>query len=188
MIGPYSIHGYAIVSADDRIAGPDGRMPPELHSDADWIRFQAALGRAAVTVLGRLGHEQNRNALGRNRLVLSSSVRAVERRDDATWWNPRATPVQAALSIAAPVGGEVAVVGGRLVFDLFLEIGFDEFHLTRAAAVRIPHGVAVFSGIGDGRAAEEILAAHRLVPGEREWLDKDADVSLVVWTPGIRDQ
>ena len=138
MIDAWVIHGYAIVSADDRIAGLDGRMPPVLHNDADWARFQAAMDRSAVTVLGRLGHEQNPNALGRNRLVLSSSAPGVERRNDGTWRDPQATPVREALAAAAPAGGEVVVVGGRLVFDLFLEIGFDEFHLTRATRVPDP--------------------------------------------------
>jgi dihydrofolate reductase len=183
MIGPYDIHGYAIVSADDRIAGRDGRMPAALHDDADWARFQAALGRAAVTVLGRLGHEQNANRLGRNRLVVSSSVGDIERRANVTWWNPATAPVEAALAAAAPAGGMVVVVGGRRVFDLFLQIGFDEFHLTRMARVVIPGGIPVFSGVDAGRPADEILAARGLVPGPRESLDQDAAVTLVVWTP-----
>ena len=183
MIGPYAIHGYAIVSADDRIAGRDGRMPPALHHNADWALFQAALRRAAVTVLGRLGHEQNANKLGRNRLVVSSSVRDVERRANGTWWNPATTKLEAALAAAAPAGGMVAVVGGRRVFDLFLDIGYDEFHLTRMAKVVIPGGVSVFSGVDAGRPADEILAARGLMPGHPERLDKHADVTLVVWTP-----
>jgi dihydrofolate reductase len=183
MIGPYVIHGYAIVSTDDRIAGPDGRMPPALYNDADWALFQAALQRAAVTVLGRLGHEQNANKLGRNRLVVSSSVGEMERRANGIWWNPATAKAEAALAAAAPGGGTVAVVGGRRVFDLFLEIGFDEFHLTRMARVVIPGGIPVFSGVDAGRPAEEILAGRGLVPGRRESLDKDAEVTLVVWTP-----
>jgi dihydrofolate reductase len=183
MIGPYAIHGYAIVSADDRIAGPDGRMPTALHNDADWALFQAALRRAAVTVLGRLGHEQNANRLGRNRLVVSSSVRDLERRADGTWWNPATATAAAALAAAAPGSGMVVVVGGRRVFDLFLEVGYDEFHLTRMAGVVIPGGIPVFSGVDGGRPAEEILAARGLIPGRRECLDEDADVTLVVWTP-----
>jgi len=183
MIGPYAIHGYAIVSADDRIAGRDGRMPPALHNDADWRRFQAALRRGAVTVLGRLGHEQNANKLGRNRLVVSSSVGGIERRANGIWWNPAGAKAEAALAAAAPAGGMVAVVGGRRVFDLFLEVGFDEFHLTRMARVVIPEGIPVFSGVDAGRPAAEILAARGLIPARRECLDRDADVTLVVWTP-----
>jgi hypothetical protein len=37
-----------------------------------------------------------------------------------------------------PRGGDVAVPGGQVVFDLFLKIGFDAFHLTRAHGVRLP--------------------------------------------------
>src|SRR5690349_9348626 len=183
MIGPHVIHGYAIVSNDDCIAGPDGRMPRELHDDEDWRRFQAALARAAVSVLGRLGHEQNANLLGRNRLVMSSSARGVEKRGEATWWNPEQAPVEAALEAAAPAGGLVAVVGGRRVFDFFLTAGYDEFHLTRAAKVSIPGGIPMFSGLGPGRGPEDMLAEHDLVPGAREWLDEAAEISLTVWKP-----
>ena len=183
MIGPFTIHGYAIVSADDRIAGADGRMPRELHSDEDWARFQAALTRAAVSVLGRLGHEQNANKLGRNRLVMSSAVAGLERRPGGLWWNPADVPVAEALRAAAPVGGLAVVVGGRRVFDYFLAAGFDEFHLTRLARVTIPGGVALFSGVDGGGSAEEILAARGLVAGPREWLDRDAEVTLAVWKP-----
>jgi dihydrofolate reductase len=182
MIGPFTIHGYAIVSADDRIAGADGRMPPELHDDEDWRRFQAALGRAAVSVLGRLGHEQNANALGRNRLVMSTAVSSLERRPGGLWWNPAGASVAAALAAAAPAG-LVAVVGGRRVFDYFLAVGFDEFHLTRMARVLIPGGVAVFSEVDAGRRAEEILAARGLVPAPRERLDEAGEVALTVWRP-----
>lgn len=189
MIGAWRIHGHAIVSADDRIAGPDGLTPPALRNDADWRRFQAALDRAAVTVLGRLGHAANPNPRGRNRMVLSSSARGIERRADAWWWNPSAAPLAEALGRAAPAGGIVAVPGGRRVFDLFLDLGFDAFHLARAARVRIPGGIPVFSAVAAGRAAEILLADHGLVAGTAEVLDREADVSLAVWRrPDVRPQ
>ena len=176
MIGAWVIHGYAIVSADDRIAGADGGMPPELHNDADWARFQAAMDRSAVTVLGRLGHEQNPNALGRNRLVLSSSAHGVERRDDGLVVEPASRIRSGRRSpAAAPAGGEVVVVGGRPVFDLFLEIGFDEFHLTRAARVLIPGGVAVFSGILPAVRPRKSWPPIGLASAWRNRLDKDAE-------------
>jgi hypothetical protein len=177
----YAIHGHAIVSADDRIADAAGATPESLRNEADWVRFQAALDRAAVTVLGRLGHEANPNLKGRNRLVLSSEARGIERRDDAWWWNPAEAPLAAALAAAAPLGGVVAVPGGSGVFDLFLALGFDEFHLSRAGGVVIPDGIPVFSGIREGLSAEAILAAHGLVPDRPEMLDAAADVSVTVW-------
>lgn len=179
MIWP--IHGHAIVSDDDRIAGPDGLTPPELRNDADWARFQAALDIAAVTALGRRAHEANPNEKGRNRLVLSSAARGIERRADAWWWNPAEAALDEALTRAAPSGGTVAVPGGRRVFDFFLGVGYDRFDLVRAHGVTLPGGVALFSACDGGTPAETVLAAHGLVAGEREMLDAAAGVELTVW-------
>jgi hypothetical protein len=181
LITGYSIHGHAIVSADDRIADASGRTPPVLRNKADWARFQAALDRASVTVLGRLGHLANQNPKRRNRIIVSASARCVERRDDAWWWNPADVPLASALAAAAPGGGIVAVPGGRTVFDLFLDIGFDEFHLARAEQVTLPDGTPLFSGVLTGLSAEAILAGRGLSPGPKEMLDPAAAVSLTVW-------
>lgn len=184
MIGPWRIHGHAIVSADDRIAGADGLTPPSLRNEADWRRFQRALDRAAITVLGRLGHEANPNAKGRNRLVLSSSARGVERRTDGWWWNPADTTLEVALRRAAPGGGIVAVPGGRRVFDLFLALGFDEFHLARAESVHIPDGIPLVSPVLQGRSAADLLAASGLVADGTEALDRKAKVTFTRWRRG----
>jgi len=181
VIGRWSIHGHAIVSADDRIADADGVTPPSLRNDADWARFQAALDAAAVIVLGRLGHEANPNRKKRNRLVLSSSAKGIERHTDAWWWNPAKIPVEEALGRAAPDGGIAAVPGGRRVFDLFLQLGFDEFHLARAGRVMLPDGVPIFSDIRQGRNAGEVLESAGLSPLATLWLDPAAEVSLTVW-------
>ena len=181
MIGRWWIEGHAIVSADDRIAGPDGLTPPSLRNDADWARFQSALDAAAVTVLGRLAHEANPNAKGRNRLVLSSSARGVERRADAWWWNPAEASPEAALDEAAPAGGTVVVPGGRRVFDLFLAIGYDAFDLARAEAVRIPGGIPIFSSVTGGSTAAAVLAAAGLVADKPQVIDSDARISLTQW-------
>lgn len=177
-----AIHGHAIVSADDRIADASGATPPALRNEADWARFQAALDGAAVTVLGRLGHEANPNTKRRNRLVVSSSASGVERRDGAWWWNPARASFDAALAKAAPAGGIVAVPGGRRVFDLFLDIGFDAFHLARAKRARLPGGVPVFTAAGAGESADAILAAHGLRSGPTEVLDVAAAVIMTVWS------
>ena len=147
-----------------------------LRNEADWARFQAALDRAAVTVLGRLAHEANPNPKDRNRLVLSSSARGVERRADGWWWNPAEASLADALVAAAPEGGIVAVPGGMRVFDYFLAVGFDEFHLARVAGGRIPDGIPLFSALQDGGSAEAILRAHGLAPDATEMLDPEAGV------------
>ncbi len=190
MIGAWRIYGHAIVSDDDMIAGPHGLTPPELRNEADWARFQRALDKAAVTALGRLGHEANPNVRGRNRLIVSSSARGVERRGDGWWWNPADVPVAEALEAAAPGGGIVAVPGGRRVFDLFLEVGYDEFHLARAVGRRIPGGVPLFSAVAELGSAAAVLARHGLLAQPPQVLDRKAGVVLVRWvrqppaTPG----
>lgn len=177
------IHGYAIVSDDDRIADAEGRMPEILRNDADWAYFQAGLDASAVTVLGRLGHESNPNPRGRPRLVVSSSSQGLEPRDDGWWWNPQALAWPEAIRQVLPQGGRVAVPGGRRVFDLFLEIGYDAFHLSRAEGARLPGGVALFSVCDEGLSAEAVLSARGMEPGLRRILDPAGPVSLTVWSP-----
>lgn len=182
MIGDWRIEGHAIVSADDRIAGPDGSIPAALQNEADWVRFQAALDAASVVVLGRLSHEATPNVRRRNRLIVSGSVAGVERRADGWWWNPAYAPAAAALAAAAPSGGIAAVPGGHLVFDLFRELGFDAFHLARNQRVRLPGGIPLFSAIdAGGLSADAILDRDGLAAGPVEMIDPSAGVSLTVW-------
>ncbi len=182
MRGRWRFEGHAIVSADDRIADASGRTPAALRNAADWQRFQRELDRAAVVALGRIGHAHNPNAAGRPRLVLSSAARGVERRGDAWWWNPAEADLDAALAAAAPSGGLVAVPGGQRVFDLFLAVGYDAFHLARAGGVVLGAGPRVFSACRPDHPAEAVLAAHGLTPGEHEEIDPAAGVSVTVWS------
>lgn len=175
------IHGYAIVSDNDRIADAQGHTPDVLRNDADWAYFQAELNRSDVTVLGRLGHEANPNPRGRLRIVLSSSSRGIERRPDGWWWNPQTLSWSEAIRTVLPHGGRVAVPGGRQVFDLFLKHGYDAFHLTRAEGVVVPGGVPVFSSCENGISAETLLSGAGLNPGSKQVLDPAGPVSLVVW-------
>lgn len=181
MIGGFRIEGHAIVSSDDRIADAGGAMPPGLRNEADWHLFQAALDQAAVVVLGRRSHITAPNPAGRTRLVLSSSIAGIERRDDAWWWNPKEMRPAEALALAASGGGTAAVVGGRGVFDLFLNLGFDAFHLARAAQITLPGGIPVFSEVDAGKAAADVLDAAGLNPGAVRELDAAAGVTLITW-------
>jgi len=175
------IRGYAIITDDDRIADVDGATPPTLRNEADWTHFQRELDNADLIALGRLGHEANPNRQKRRRLVLSREARRFEARADAIWWNPAETAWTEVAAAILPAGGRVAVAGGQGVFDLFLLIGYDAFHLTRGRGATAPGGRALFSACDKGVSAEAVLASAGLKPCEASTLDADANVTLVVW-------
>jgi hypothetical protein len=181
MIGDYRIHGYAIVSDDHRLASASRERPPEFRSPAWREHFQAARDEAAVTVISQPFYMARANPTGRIHLVASNAVEGIEQRDGAWWWNSRAIPVEAALRRAAPVGGIAVIVGGRRVFDMFLGLGFDEFHLGRAKGVRLPNGYSVFSTVRLGLSPEDIMARQAMTAGPAEEIDPERGVSLTVW-------
>ncbi len=183
----WEIEGHAIVSDDDRIATTDGHMPDSLRNDADWRHFQAQLDASRALVLGRKGHEVTPNPNGRLRIIVSRSVAGLERRDDGWWWNPASVPVASMLRRVVPQGGRIAVPGGRGVFDLFLGIGYDAFHLTRAHGVCLQGGIPIFSAVEKGLRAENCLLDGELKPDHETVLDTDGPVVLCVWRRSSRD-
>ena len=93
--------------------------------------------------------------------MISRGAAGLEQRANVCWWNPARTSWVEVAKELLPRGGEVAVPGGQVVFDLFLKIGFDAFHLTRARGVRLPGG-ALFSGCDAGLSAEAVLTGAGL--------------------------
>jgi hypothetical protein len=179
-VRPIEIHGYAIVSDDDMIAASDGLTPVSLRNEKDWERYQAAQARSELVVLARRSHELEPNVRGERRLVISQGAAGLEKREDAWWWNPRDTSWDIVTRIL-PSGGEVAVCGGQGAFDLFLGIGFDAFHLSRAHGVRLPGGRGVFSACERGVSSADVLAGAGLTPSETIPLDPDHGVEMTVW-------
>ena len=177
---PIEIPGYAIVSDDNKIAGADGLLPPSLRNDKDWDYYQRALAASDLIVFGRRSHELEPNERGDQRLVISSSAAGLEQRADGWWWNPEdvSWPEVAKRVL---LGGAVAVPGGQAVFDLFLQIGFDAFRLSRAHGVRLPGGRSVFSACDAGLSAEDVLAKAGMRPSEKIPLDPEHGVDMVVW-------
>jgi hypothetical protein len=178
---PIEISGYAIVSDDDKIAGPDGLLPPSLRNDKDWDFYQRALARSDLIVFGRLSHDLEPNERGERRLVLSRGAAGLEQRKDAWWWNPARMSWPKIAERVLPLGGAVAVPGGQGVFGLFLFIGFDAFYLSRAHGVKLPGGRSVFSACDGGLSAEDVLARIGLRPSEKIPLDPEHGVDMVVW-------
>jgi hypothetical protein len=173
--------GHAIVSADGMIADAEGEMPPELRNDTDWTRFQAALDRAALVVLGRRGHERHANP-GRRRLVLTRSVDRLERdgEDDlAMRWNPAGLPIEDVLDELGIASGVVAITGGTGTFDLFAPL-LDAFALAEVHRRVLPGGTPCFSA-GHPRT---VLADMGLLPAEIQDIDPEAGVTLTTWRAG----
>ena len=184
MPGPLRTEGFAIVSSDGMLADPAGYMPDALKVDADQRFFAESLDRVAAVVHGRHSHEGQPNSPRRRRLILTRRVSGIEAHPEnpmARWWNPAGASFAAACAALGVEHGTVAIIGGTDVFGLFLDIGYDAFHLSRADKVRLPGGRPVFPQV-PAQTPEDVLARHGLHPGERRVLDAQADATLVTWT------
>lgn len=184
MIGLLRIEGFAIVSADGMLADRDGHMPDALKIEADQRLFEESLDRVAAVVHGRHSHEGQANSARRPRLILTRRVSGIEPDPEnpmARLWNPAGTSFAAACAALGVEIGTVAILGGTDVFGLFLDMGYDAFHLSRANKVRLPGGRPVFPQV-PVQSPEDVLSSHGLRPGERRILDAQADASLVTWT------
>jgi dihydrofolate reductase len=184
MPGPSRIEGYAIVSADGMLADANRRIPDNLKVEADQKFFHSALDRAAVVVHGRHSHEGGPNATRRHRLIVTSKVAALApdpKHPNTLLWNPKGASLNEAWIHLGGPAGALVVIGGPDVYGLFLDIGYDEFHLSRVADVRIPGGRPVFPEIGPNRTPEDVLASHGLKPGAERVLDQAAGATLVSW-------
>ncbi len=185
MTDPTSIEGFAIISEDGMLADADRHIPPALVVEADQKFFHDNLERAAVVVQGRHSHEGGPRADSRHRLVVTQSVPALAPHPTfpkALLWNPRGASLEQAWARLGAPDGMLAVIGGADVNQIFLKRGYDAFHLSRVAGIRLPGGRPVFPDVSPTRTPEDILAKHGLKPGPRRTLDRTAGVTLVTWT------
>src|SRR5207249_1297241 len=177
---PFRIEGYVIVSADGMIADAEGVMPDALKIEADQRCFHSSLYRAGAVAHGRRSQETDPRAPQRRRLILTRRIAALApdpQNEKAVWWNPRGASLEKAWQTLGALRGPLAVIGGTEVFGLFLAIGYDAFHLSRAEKVRLPGGRPVFPGVGP-RSPEDLLAAGGLKPGPVQMLDAAAGATL----------
>jgi hypothetical protein len=79
-------------------------------------------------------------------------------------------------------GGVLAVIGGTEIFGIFLDIGYDAFHLTRADHVRLPGGRPVFPQV-PASTPEEVLRSRGYREADIRLLDEEKAVQLVTWMP-----
>jgi dihydrofolate reductase len=185
MAGPTRIEAYAIVSEDGMLADASRRIPEAMKIDADQKFFQDGLDHAAVIVQGRHSHEGGERANSRFRLVMTRQVEALgpdPARARSLLWNPQGATLAEAWTRLGAGDGVLAVIGGPEVYGHFLAVGYDVFHLSRVAGVRLPGGRPVFPEIGPGRTPEDVLASHGLKPGPRRVLDAARGATLVTWS------
>jgi dihydrofolate reductase len=179
-----TIEGLAVVSADGMIADAAGVQPSSLKIEADQRFFFATCAKADVLVHGRNSSEGGPHAADKRRIILTRSVAGVAPDPEnakAILWNPAATPLAAAWQALGLAGGLMIVIGGTDGFGLFLELGYDTFHLSRTAKVRLPGGRPVFPGV-PARTPEDLLSEHGLKPGATRVLDPSAELTLTTWT------
>jgi len=180
------IEGYAIISVDGMLADHNFHMPRALHVDADQRLFTAALDRAALVVHGRHSHEQQGAASDRRRrVVLTRRVAAIADHvslPNAHLWNPAGASFVELCRAVGVTNGLVVVSGAADVFAFFLRLGFDAFHLSRVATVRLPGGRPVFPGVPE-QSPERILAGYGLTPDPAQMLDQQVQATLVTWRP-----
>jgi dihydrofolate reductase len=178
------IEGYAIVSADGMIADENGHMPDILRNEADLRFFDSQLERADVVVQGRNSHEGHDNSERRRRLVVTRRIATIEPNPDlpnSMLWNPAGASFREACAALGLSSGVAAIIGGPEVYSLFLDIGYDGFHLSRSAKVSLPGGLPVFLQGRLGRSPEAVLSQYGLAPGTERTLDEANAVTLVSW-------
>jgi dihydrofolate reductase len=183
VLGQLSIDGYAIVSIDGMIADSGRRMVDELKVEADSQYFLQGLDRAVLVVHGGHSQEDDAKAAQRRRLILTHRVADLAKHPTlprALFWNPAGISFLEACGRCGLIEGMVAVTGGTNVFGLFLELGFDTFHLSRSARVLLPGGRPIFPQV-PRQSPEDVLKSHGLRAGPVEVLDAQAGVSVVTW-------
>jgi dihydrofolate reductase len=180
MIGPHTIEGYAIVSADGMIADSNGAMPDCIRNDADQHFLQAAMDRVAAIVHCRRSHEGGPRAAKRKRLVVTRQVSAIAAdpsQPNALLWNPAGASLEQAIDALSVGAGPIAVIGGTEVFSLFLPL-YDVFHLSRATRAKIPGGQPLFSAVSPATTVDDVLMRHALRPSPPRNIDAAAGITL----------
>jgi dihydrofolate reductase len=169
MIGAYRIEAYVIASADGMIADASGVQPASLQFEADRRHFEDGLDRADAVVNGRHSQEGQPNSMSRRRLIVTRRVTGLAADPEnpkARLWNPAGASLEEACAALGLSSGAVAVIGGPQVYTLFLKLGYDCFHLSRAVKVRLPGGLPLFGGDPDAALAAAGLKARPTL-----WLD-----------------
>lgn len=172
-----------IVSAEGMLADAGNAMPDVLKFAGDARFFSAALDRVDLIVHGRNSYEDQPNSPTRRRIIVTRGVSALApdpANPKATLWNPAGASFEAACEAAGVRGGTIAIIGGPVVFGMFMD-RYDTFYLSQAPHVHLPDGQPCFPGVSTTRSPQDVLAAHGLKAAEREILEPASDVTVTAW-------
>ena len=117
-------------------------------SSADQLYLRGVVDRAAVIVQGRNSGTGQPNWRERLRLIMTRKFASLAPHPDnpnARFWNPAGASLEEACLAVGCARGTVAVIGGPEVYSYFLQIGYDDFYLSRAENVYIPGGKPLFA-------------------------------------------
>jgi hypothetical protein len=98
---------------------------------------------------------------------------------NATLWNPEIATFEEACAFADVASGRVAIIGGPVVFDMFMD-RYDTFWLSEAPHVALPGGEGCFVDV-PRRTPHEVLRSHGMNPGAPYMLDAANDVTVTPW-------
>jgi hypothetical protein len=178
---PTRIEGYAIVSEDGMLAGTDGVMPDSLKFEADQKFFRDGLDGVDAVIHGRHSHEQQPHSPRRHRIWVTARVKRFELEKGeprVLLWNPEGASFEQAWD-ALGVDGSLGVVGGTIVFGMFLD-RYDLFYLTRAPGVTLPGGRPVFPDVPK-LTPEAVLKSHGMKAEPPRVLDAARNLSVIEW-------
>jgi dihydrofolate reductase len=181
-MSPFRFNGYVIVSAEGMLSDRHGVMPDTLKFPGDLAFFTAGLDRADLIVHGKNSFEDQPDSPKRTRIVLSRTVASLApdpANKKATLWNPAGASFEEACEMTGVHAGTVAVIGGPVVFDMFLD-RIDVFWLSQAPHVHLPDGKPFFPGVPE-QSPQAILTAHGLHAGEVQVLDAENSVTVTAW-------
>jgi hypothetical protein len=176
------ILGYVIASRDGMLADATGVMPDSLKFPGDQQFFSTALDDVDVIVHGRNSFEDQPNSPQRKRIIVTRQIEGVAADPsncNATLWNPASARFEQALAHAGVTSGKVAIIGGPIVFGMFMN-RFDVFWLSEAAHVQVPNGQGCFPGVPE-KPPQDMLASHGLSATETRVLDAANDVTVTAW-------
>jgi hypothetical protein len=178
---PTRIEGYAIVSEDGMLAGPDGVMPDSLKFEADQKFFRDGLAGCDAVIHGHHSHERQPHSDRRHRIWVTGRVKKIEREAGeprVLLWNPAGASFEEAWA-ALGIDGSLGVVGGTTVFGMFLDL-YDLFYLTRAPGVKLPGGRPVFPQVPK-QTPESVLSLHGMKADPPRMLDAAHNLAVTMW-------